>query len=168
MRRLITWIYANLFGLCIRSHTYHIADLEQILSNLINTRDAIDREISSTTRQLLDAQAAKAELKRLLDLSNLVDRSVTADVLIDELDRLAPRGGRGVPAVVSRDPARSAHRRAGRPHRTAPPRPRASDGLGRPLRLRRGPHACRLQPERVGRRGVAGCLVSDRGDTCPG
>ena len=64
MRRLIAWTYSKFLGLCIKTHAHHIADLEQILSDLLKTRDALDLEIISTTRQLLDAHAARAEIAR--------------------------------------------------------------------------------------------------------
>lgn len=64
MRRLINWIYANWFGLQVKSHEQHIEDLEQMLSDLINAEKTLNAEIAATVHQLLAAHAARDDANR--------------------------------------------------------------------------------------------------------
>lgn len=64
MRRLINWIYANWFGLQVKSHKQHIDDLEQMLSDLLNADKTLNAEIAATVRQLLAAHAARDDVNK--------------------------------------------------------------------------------------------------------
>lgn len=79
MRRLINWLYATLFGLQVKTHDQHIADLEQLLSQHYLDAMRIDAEIEITTDRLLQAQSKRdAACKRFeqVDTSlSMVDRS---------------------------------------------------------------------------------------------
>lgn len=59
MRCLIEWIYRIAFGLYIRSHAQHIADLRALLKQQLDERDDLTVSIDATTRQLLKAIAAQ-------------------------------------------------------------------------------------------------------------
>ena len=77
------------------------------------------------------------------------------------VDALRSRRRGRMRAVVLRDPARRADRRAGRPHRAAPPRPRAPRPVVGPHRRRRVGPAVRDPEERLGGGGAAGGMVGD-------
>lgn len=60
MRRLI---YA-LLGIRAKTGEQHIADLEQMLSELVSARETLEGEIAETTRRLLAAQERRDEFNR--------------------------------------------------------------------------------------------------------
>lgn len=62
--RLIHWLYRTLFGLHVRSNAQHIADLQHYLTELSESRQAIDAEIDSAMNQLLAAMARRDELAK--------------------------------------------------------------------------------------------------------
>lgn len=64
MRRLIEWLYRVAFGLYIRSHAQHIADLRESLKQQLDERDALNVSIDATTRQLLRTIAALDAAKK--------------------------------------------------------------------------------------------------------
>jgi len=59
MQRLINWLYFAFFGLRIRTQEQHIADLEQLLSELLDDREALEDDINMVTERLLDAMIAR-------------------------------------------------------------------------------------------------------------
>ena len=59
MRRLINWIYSVIFGLQLRTHDQHIADLRQMLDGLYRSAQDIDAEIEIATDRLLKAQVRR-------------------------------------------------------------------------------------------------------------
>lgn len=56
IHRLCARLYLALFGLRVLNAEQHIGDLEAMLSELTESRNAIDEEIAHCTRQLLEAQ----------------------------------------------------------------------------------------------------------------
>lgn len=59
MQRLINWLYFAFFGLRIRNQEQHIADLEQLLSDLLDDREALEDDINLVTERLLDAMITR-------------------------------------------------------------------------------------------------------------
>lgn len=59
MRRLIAWLYRTVFGLQLRTHDQHIADLRQMLDELYRAAQHIDAEIEIATDRLLKAQVRR-------------------------------------------------------------------------------------------------------------
>ena len=64
MRRLIEWLYRAAFGLHLRSHDQHVADLRRLLFTqhhekrlLQGALDAAQTEIDATAHRLLNALA---------------------------------------------------------------------------------------------------------------
>lgn len=64
MRRLIIAICLWLTIPRLRTNAQHIADLESMLSDLVNARDVIAAEITETTRRLLAAQEVRDALNK--------------------------------------------------------------------------------------------------------
>ena len=65
MRRLIAWLYRTVFGLQLRTHDQHIADLRQMLDELYRAAQHIDAEIEVATDRLLKAKERRdAAVKR--------------------------------------------------------------------------------------------------------
>lgn len=59
MRRLMERLYAALFNLQVKTQEQYIADLEHLLSNLLDDREALEQQINQTTERLLDAMVAR-------------------------------------------------------------------------------------------------------------
>ena len=55
MRRLIAWIYIKWLGVSVKTHDQHVADLEQMLSDLLCAEKTLNAEIAATVHQLLAA-----------------------------------------------------------------------------------------------------------------
>ena len=65
MRRLIAWFYRIAFGLQVKTHDQHIADLRQMLDELYRAAEHIDAEIEIATDRLLKAKVRRdAAVKR--------------------------------------------------------------------------------------------------------
>ncbi|MBS1143391.1 MAG: hypothetical protein H6R14_797 [Proteobacteria bacterium] len=64
MRRLIDWLYRTLFGIHVRTHEQHIADLRILLDDLYLQAQTTDAEIEIVTRKLLDAKERRDEAAR--------------------------------------------------------------------------------------------------------
>lgn len=64
MRRLIIAFCLWLTLPRLRTNAQHIADLERMLSELVNARDVIADEITETTRRLLAAQEVRDALNK--------------------------------------------------------------------------------------------------------
>lgn len=62
MRRLITRLLNTLHGTRMRAADQHIADLETMLSNLVEARDMLEDEITETTRRLIIAKDVRKAL----------------------------------------------------------------------------------------------------------
>lgn len=76
MRRLIAWLYRVAFGLQVKTHDQHIADLVRILDELYLAAQHIDAEIEITTDRLLTAHSKRDAAARRAELaeSSIVDR----------------------------------------------------------------------------------------------
>ena len=80
MRRLIAWLYRTVFGLQLRTHDQHIADLRQMLDELYRAAQHIDAEIEVATDRLLKAKERRdAAVKR----SENVDTALNGRRLTD-------------------------------------------------------------------------------------
>ena len=62
MRRLISRLLDTLHGARVRAADQHIADLETMLSNLVEARETLEAEITETTRRLLIAHEVRDSL----------------------------------------------------------------------------------------------------------
>ena len=56
MRRIAHIVLAAFLRIRARANQQHVADLEKMLSDLVTARDAIEAEITETTRRLLAAR----------------------------------------------------------------------------------------------------------------
>ena len=79
MRRLIELIYRFCFGLQVKTHDQHIADLRQMLEDLYRAAQHIDAEIEVATDRLLKAQVRRdAAVKRSENVDTaLIGRRLT-------------------------------------------------------------------------------------------
>ena len=79
MRCLIAWLYRTVFGLQLRTHDQHIADLRQMLDDLYRAAQHIDAEIEVATDRLLKAQVRRdAAVKRSENVdTSLIGRRLT-------------------------------------------------------------------------------------------
>lgn len=79
MRRLIAWLYRTVFGLRLRTHDQHIADLRQMLDELYRAAQHIDAEIEVATDRLLKAKERRdAAVKRSENVDTaLIGRRLT-------------------------------------------------------------------------------------------
>ena len=79
MRRLIAWLYRTVFGLQLRTHDQHIADLRQMLDELCRAAQHIDAEIEVATDRLLKAKERRdAAVKRSENVDTaLIGRRLT-------------------------------------------------------------------------------------------
>ena len=79
MRRLIAWIYRVVFGLQVKTHDQHIADLRQMLDELYRAAQHIDAEIEVATDRLLKAKERRdAAVKRSENVDTaLIGRRLT-------------------------------------------------------------------------------------------
>ena len=79
MRCLIAWLYRTVFGLQLRTHDQHIADLRQMLDELYRAAQHIDAEIEIATDRLLKAQVRRdAAVKRSENVdTSLIGRRLT-------------------------------------------------------------------------------------------
>ena len=79
MRRLIAWLYRTVFGLQLRTHDQHIADLRQMLAELYRAAQHIDAEIEVATDRLLKAKERRdAAVKRSENVDTaLIGRRLT-------------------------------------------------------------------------------------------
>lgn len=59
MRRLTAWLYRVAFGLQIKTHEQHIADLRQMLDEQMLAAQHIDAAIEITTDRLLQSQVRR-------------------------------------------------------------------------------------------------------------
>jgi len=76
MRRLIAWLYRIAFGLQVKTHDQHIADLRLLLDELQQAAMDIDAEIEIVSDRLLSAHLqrdAAAKRCEAVDTS-IVDR----------------------------------------------------------------------------------------------
>jgi hypothetical protein len=62
MRRLITRLLNTLHNTRMRAADQHIADLETMLSNLVEARELLESEITETTRRLIIAKDVRQAL----------------------------------------------------------------------------------------------------------
>ena len=79
MRRLIAWLYRTVFGLQLRTHDQHIADLRQMLDELYRAAQHSDAEIEVATDRLLKAKERRdAAVKRSENVDTaLIGRRLT-------------------------------------------------------------------------------------------
>lgn len=89
MRRLINWIYANWFGLQIKTNEQHIADLENMLSELLESQKLLDFEIAECVSRLLAAQEARDRINQRR--GEYID-TCSADMVDRRFPDVAPRG----------------------------------------------------------------------------